>query len=95
MPQAEDIASGTLGAGVPSAIARKTSFKHLMQCDASSSSDGMGMFSIASKNGCVEASTCIIESKKQVLTMFTRVRLKRKKLVLLVLSYREGASDRS
>ncbi len=73
VPQAEDIASGTLGSGLPSAIAGRTSFKHLMQFDTSSSSDGMGMFSIASKNGGVEASTCIIELKKQVFPMFTRI----------------------
>jgi hypothetical protein len=91
--QAEEIASGTLGSGVPSAIAGRTSFKHLMQCDTSSSSEGMGMFSIASKNGGTEASTCIIELKKQVLPMFVRVRLKREKPVLLVLSCREGAGD--
>ncbi len=78
-----------------SAIAWRTSFKHLMQCDTSSSSEGMGMFSIASKNGGTEASTCIIELKKQVSPIFVRVRLKREKPVLLVLSFREGAADRS
>ncbi len=78
VPLVEDIVSGILGSGVPAAIAGRMRFKYLMQYDTSSSLDGLGMLSIAWIIRGVEASSCSIELKKQVLPIFTRVRLNRK-----------------
>ena len=77
-PLVEDISSGVLGSGEPAAIAGRTRFKHLIQCDTSPSFGGVGIFSIAWINGVTEASNCSIELKKQVLPIFRRVLLNKR-----------------